>query len=89
MQRYWRRVVVLMVSGLLASAPMASGADCAGDCNLDGHVSIAELIIAVNIALVAPRSYCAAVDADGDGTVRIAELITAVRHALDGCPADS
>jgi len=92
MQRYRRRVVVLLASGLIATASMAGASVCAGDCNGDGRVRINELILAVSIALEnanPSEAYCAAVDGDGDGTVRIAELITAVRHALDGCPADS
>lgn len=61
-------------------------AACAGDCDGDGAVSIAELILAVNIALGArPVSDCRSVDTNGDGQVAINELIAAVNNALDGC----
>ncbi len=61
---------------------------CGGDCNLDGSVTIDELIAAVNIALgSAPLASCVAADVDGDGAVTINELIAAVNHALNGCPS--
>jgi len=63
------------------------GVVCAGDCDGDGSVSVAELIRAVNIALgTLDVSQCTAVDGDGDGAVAINELIAAVNSALDGCP---
>ncbi len=61
-------------------------AACAGDCDGDGSVSIAELILAVNIALGArPVGDCPSVDTNGDGQVAINELIAAVSNALNGC----
>jgi hypothetical protein len=61
-------------------------AGCAGDCNGDGRVAVAELISAVNVALErAPVSSCAAADANRDGVVRINELIGATNRALRGC----
>lgn len=64
-----------------------SGGPCPGDCDRDGAVGIAELVLAVNIALDrAEVTACAAVDTDGSGSVTIAELIAAVRSALAGCP---
>ncbi len=60
--------------------------DCAGDCDGNGAVSIAELIRAVNIALeITDVANCRAADVNGDGRVTIAELIRAVGSALDGC----
>lgn len=59
---------------------------CAGDCDGNGVVSIAELIRAVNIALgIADLSTCQAADRNGDGNVAINELIAAVNSALLGC----
>lgn len=56
-----------------------------GDCNLDGEVSIDELILAVRVALGQEAvSRCFDADADRDDTVSIAELITAVRAAASG-----
>lgn len=61
---------------------------CAGDCDGDGRVTVAELVGAVSIALgSAPVAACAAVDADASGAVTIAELVTARNAALDGCAA--
>lgn len=60
---------------------------CAGDCNLNGAVTINEVLRAVNIALgSATLDVCASVDHDGNGAVSIGELLRAVRAALDGCP---
>jgi hypothetical protein len=75
------------VATLLATAGAAQ-AQCAGDCNGDGEVTINELIVGVNIALgSAEVSACPAFDRDADGTVAINELIAAVNAALSGCPA--
>ncbi len=69
-------------------APAGLGAACTGDCGGDGMVSIADLIVGVNIALgSADTDTCAAFDADGDGSVVVSELVQAVNHALSGCPA--
>lgn len=59
---------------------------CVGDCDEDGHVSIAELIRGVGIALgTTPAASCPAFDADADGVVAVDELVRAVRSALEGC----
>lgn len=61
---------------------------CAGDCDGNGTVSIAELIRAVNIALGNDdAANCRAADTNGDGRVTINELIQAVNAALLGCGA--
>src|SRR5215470_8329958 len=53
----------------------APGLTCQADCNGDGTVSIAELIIGVRIALgTLPVTACPAVDSDGSGIVGINEL---------------
>lgn len=63
-----------------------AGAACAGDCDGNGVVSIAELIRAVNIALgESGAANCRAADENGDERVTIAELIRAVGSALRGC----
>ena len=59
---------------------------CAGDCDGDGTVTVAELIGGVASAL-GSAAPCAALDADGDGVARIDELVAAVNAALAGCPA--
>ena len=70
---------------LVGSAP--AQAQCVGDCNGDGSVTINELIIGVNIALgSASIEECESYDVNGDGEVTVNELITAVNNALTGCP---
>lgn len=59
---------------------------CQADCNLDGAVSVTDVIRAVSIAQgTAAPEECPLADGDGDGTVSVAELVTAVRNALRGC----
>lgn len=66
--------------------PTPGGGECAGDCDGDRSVSIAELIRMVNIALGSlPVAQCEAGDRDGDGGISIAELIGAVGRALSSC----
>jgi len=65
---------------------------CAGDCDGDGSVSIAELIKLVGISLGnLDVSECLAGDVNGpsggpDGQITIDELIRAVNNAQGGCP---
>ncbi|HSP96947.1 MAG TPA: dockerin type I domain-containing protein [Candidatus Dormibacteraeota bacterium] len=66
--------------------PTPTPPTCVGDCNGDGMVSVADLIVGVNIALGnQPIANCPAFDVNGDGMVSISELIAAVGNALDGC----
>jgi hypothetical protein len=61
-------------------------ADCPGDCDASGRVSIAELVRAVNIALEAGSiDACPAADRDRNGRVTVDELVQAVNAALSGC----
>ena len=67
------------------SDPFA-GTFCTGDCDLDGTVTVNELITAVDISLEgAPLAACVTGDPSGDGAVAINELIAAVEAALKGC----
>jgi len=68
------------------ATPTATPQACAGDCNGDRFVSVAELIQGVNIALgrFSPGA-CPRFDRDGNGRVEVSELVAAVRRALDGC----
>jgi hypothetical protein len=59
---------------------------CAGDCDGDGIVTVAELVGGVASAL-GGAAPCAALDGNGDGHATIGELIAAVGAALAGCPA--
>lgn len=58
---------------------------CAGDCDEDGSVTIAELLTAVDLALGLPSAGCVAADRDLDDVVTVAELTSAVHRALNGC----
>jgi hypothetical protein len=71
---------------LASAAPPSATAICAGDCDRDGQVSIADVVTMVAIALdQAPVSQCPAGDTDGSGAITIAEVIVAIAHALSGC----
>jgi hypothetical protein len=62
-------------------------AACAGDCDGDGRVSIAELIDALGIALGGRvLSECPAADSDRDQRVAVGDLVRAVASSLTGCP---
>jgi photosystem II stability/assembly factor-like uncharacterized protein len=59
---------------------------CAGDCNGDRAISIAELVTSVNIAIGYDSvGICPRADANDDDDVSIDELISAVAAALSGC----
>jgi hypothetical protein len=80
------RRVSLLSALLLIIAHGTAQAQCVGDCNGDGEVTINELILGVNIALGStPVSACEAF-ANGEGVVDIAQLIKGVNNALNGCP---
>ena len=83
-----RRGALTLAAGalyLLAAAPVH--AQCVGDCDGDGMVSISNLILGVNIALDSqPVSACEAF-ANAEHQVTISQLIQGVNNALAGCPA--
>jgi cytochrome c peroxidase len=59
---------------------------CAGDCNLDGMVTVNEVVTAVNVGLdTATLATCVEADTNADGAVTVDELIDTVNEALDGC----
>jgi hypothetical protein len=79
---------IIGVGDLPTPTPTRTGepAQCAGDCNDDGEVTVDELLSGVNIALGnRGLEACAVFDADGDGEVSVNELIRAVNRALAGC----
>jgi len=81
------RFAPLVLALLMATAPARGGVtSCAGDCDGDKTVSVAELITMVNIAL-GKRGIgdCKNGDRNDDGAIDISELIRAVGSALDGC----
>lgn len=63
---------------------------CAGDCDADGMVTVADLVRGVTLSLgTAAVDTCIAFDRDGDGTVVVNELILGVNAALSGCLPDA
>ena len=82
-------VVLALLNGWSSRHPFGAAlaaAQCAGDCNGDGEVTVDELIIGVNIALdTASLSRCSALDTNHDGIITIDEIIAAVNTALNGC----
>ncbi len=79
--RLW---MVLCVWWLLA---VPAHAQCAGDCDDSGDVTIDEIITGVAMALgdIGPEA-CTAMDTSGDGEITVDEIIAAVNSALAGCP---
>jgi len=78
--------VLIAIAAVCVNGPVA--AQCAGDCDGNGSVTVSELITIVNIALGNNTlSACRVVDADGNGTVSISEIIAAVNLALNSCTA--
>ena len=66
--------------------PTATLVPCLGDCNADGAVRIAELILNVDIALgTAASSECPASACFGSPAVLITCLVEMVNNALTGC----
>lgn len=77
------RWLVLCAAAALAT-PASAVPPCLGDCNGDQAVTVAELIVAVNIALGAvDPAVCPAFNGE---PVQIGQLVAAVANALDGCP---
>ena len=82
MMRRW--AVWVLAVWLCGSA--AAWAQCGGDCDENGAVTVNELIVGVNIALSrAAIDSCLSLDTNDDGQVAINELIGAVSNALGGC----
>jgi hypothetical protein len=66
--------------------PTVGGLLCVGDCNLDGMVTVDEIVTAVNIALGQRLvGDCPSADGNLDGQVTVDEIVTAVNNALNGC----
>jgi YVTN family beta-propeller protein len=77
--------IVKVPGGCVAPLPV-----CAGDCDGDGAVSVAEIIQALNVALDDNLlEQCGSADVDANRDVSIDEIVLAVGHALSGCPAPS
>lgn len=83
---WWSRAALSVVL-LLVSTTGSASAGCVGDCNIDGRVTVDELIRGVNIALGnASSDGCLAFETNGDGKVTIDEILRGVTGTLTGCP---
>ena len=81
-------LVSFAVLALIVGARGTAGAQCVGDCDGDGFVTIDEVLIGVNIALGASvLNVCVAADQNGSAGVEINEIIAAVKVALIASPA--
>jgi hypothetical protein len=79
--------LAVAIALVCATARGAGAQACVGDCRGSGRVTIADLIIAIGIALGSrPVTDCTAIDRSGDGRIGIDELIAAIGNALNGCP---
>jgi hypothetical protein len=77
---------VLVAAFVLLAAGNPTQAQCVGDCDGDGVVTVAEIILAVGIAIAArqPEACPGQVCSEGD-CVPIALIVRAVGNALRGC----
>jgi hypothetical protein len=71
---------------LIGAAPPVSARVCTGDCDLDDHVALGEMVLGTNAALgTRTTADCPAFDVDGNGIVAVDELVAGVANGLDGC----
>lgn|ERR1700687_2695692 len=60
-------------------------AACVGDCNLDGAVSVDELMVMVNIALGNKDASVCPQGGLGSSEIDVALILEGINNALDGC----
>lgn len=88
MQAIARRVVLpvhFVMASVLFLAPPAV-AQCPGDCDSSGSVTVDDLVTAINVALArAPLNACANTDMDSNENLDIQELVNAVMSSINGC----
>jgi alpha-tubulin suppressor-like RCC1 family protein len=74
---------------IVLSPALAHGTSCPGDCDGNGQVIVAELVLGVGIALgTSPVDSCPRMDVNGDRRVSVDELVSAVQAALNGCASE-
>jgi hypothetical protein len=79
--------LVAVLVGLLLT-PGTAVAQCCGDCNSDGHVTVDEILTMVDVALGnAAISTCMPGDVNSDQQITVDEILIAVNTALNGCPS--
>ncbi len=75
--------IELPVAGEGADVAVSS---CVADCDEDAHVTVDEVVRAVNIGLGgAELNTCPTADGDNDARVDVAELVRAVSASIDSC----
>jgi hypothetical protein len=73
---------------LIALVAGRAAAQCGGDCDGDGSVTVADIVTLINIALgTASVTTCPPGDTSNDGMITVDEILTAVNNALHGCGA--
>lgn len=83
-----RRGLFVVVTVLVLGHTAPSWAQCVGDCNGNGEVTVDEIITMVNIALGNQGiESCRAGDRDGDSSITVDEIVAAVNNLLGSCPA--
>ena len=85
-----RRLRAMLLASAIAAAapPLWASETCHGDCDSDGVVAIAELLLAVNIALEhQPVAACPEYACSPPECVPVVLILRSVVNALRGCPA--
>lgn len=78
-----------MLAAVLAFGPPRAGATCAGDCRVDGEVTVDDIIVMVNVALEpAQIESCRAGDENSDGEITVNEIVAGMSNLLNGCPTE-
>ena len=80
-----RELWALPLSALGRCAGAATCGECAGDCDGDAVVDIAELLAMVRAMLDGTAPPCQVGDADRSGGITVDEAVAAIGRALDGC----
>jgi len=80
-------IIVVMLVSIAARGAVAA---CVGDCRSTGVVSVADVIVMVDIVLgTADPQTCSNGDGNGDGAIKINDIVAAVNNALSGCPSEA
>jgi hypothetical protein len=80
-------IAASIVALALRPSPAPAGSPCFGDCDGDSVVTVAELVLSVEILLDASSvSQCPASDRDSSGSITIDEIAAALANSLNGCP---
>lgn len=83
----FRNLCAMLTVAVLTTAAHPSQAQCVGDCDSDGQVTVDEIVRGVAIALGnVSLAQCLVFDANGDQQVTVEELVRAIQNALNGCP---